>query len=69
MALDVNRPTYDNINDEIKDQKFSIGKNGKTLKFYNHEAKKKVFEIHHYGDGKTIYFKKKDKNQKSNTYL
>lgn len=39
--------------------------NGKTLQFYNQEGVKKEFEIHHYGEGGTLYFKKNVRIQKN----
>ncbi len=31
----------------------------KKLQFYNSDGVKKVFDVHHYGKGETILFKKK----------
>lgn len=69
MALFANEPAEDLLNSDIRDNDFSIDSEGKTLQFYNHKSEKKVFNIHHYGEGKKIYFKKRNKNEKSNSYL
>lgn len=47
--------------DTFIDNDFIIDEKLKTLEFYNHNLEKKVFEIFHYGNGKTIYLKKKTK--------
>jgi hypothetical protein len=53
------------LNSENKNEYFTIV-DGKKFEFYNLEGEKKVFKIHHYGNGKTLYFKKNKK--KSNSY-
>ena len=50
------------------DNDFTIDEDGKTLEFYDHNLEKKVFEIHHYGDGKRIYLKK-DNKRNNNRFL
>ena len=58
MALRIKQPTGDLLNCDIRDFEFTINEENKTLEFYNDKFVKQVFEIHHYDDGKKIYFKK-----------
>ena len=57
--LSLNKET--GSNDTFIDNDFIIDEKLKTLEFYNHNLEKKVFEIFIYGNGKTIYLKKKTK--------
>tara|TARA_R110000772_G_scaffold35955_5_gene86292 strand:- start:481 stop:660 length:180 start_codon:yes stop_codon:yes gene_type:complete len=59
MALSLKYSTKELSKSPFIDNDFSIDEEGKTLEFFNHNLEKKVFDIHHYGDGKRIYFKKK----------
>ena len=54
------------LNSENRNEYFSIV-NGKKFEFYDLEGEKKVFDIHHYGKGNTLYLKKNKRN-KSNSY-
>jgi len=68
MELKKNKIFKSPENSLIKDQHFSIDLDGKTLQFYNHKGEEKVFEINHYGEGNTIFFKKNDQRNKSKSY-
>ena len=61
MALSLKHGTKGLSKNPFIDNDFSIDEDGKTLEFYDQNLEKKVFEIHHYGEGKRIYFKKKNK--------
>ena len=65
MALSLKRSTRVLSKNPFIDNDFSIDEEGKTLEFYDDNLEKKVFEIHHYGDGKRIYFKKNSKRNNS----
>ena len=54
------------LNSENRNEYFSIV-NGNKFEFYDLEGEKKVFDIHHYGKGSTLYLKKNKRN-KSNSY-
>ena len=54
------------LNSENRSEYFSIV-NGKKFEFYDLEGEKKVFDIHHYGEGNTLYLRKNKRN-KSNAY-
>ena len=69
MALTTIQPAEDLLNSDIRDLDFSIDSEGKTLQFYDDKLEKKVFNIHHYGDGKKIYFKKRKTSEKSNSFV
>jgi len=69
MALTTNQPAEDLLNSDIIELDFSIDSEGKTLQFYNDKSEKKVFNIHHYGEGKKIYFKKRQKIEKSHSFV
>lgn len=56
------------LNSENREEYFSIGSNGKKFEFYNEDGEKKVFEIHHYGDGKTLYFRKNERKTELESY-
>ena len=58
MALKKIKPTNDENHNQFGDQQFSLGMDGKTLQFYDHNGVKKVYEIHRYGKGKALYFKR-----------
>jgi hypothetical protein len=53
------------LNSENRNEYFSIV-NGKEFEFYNLEGEKKVFKIHEYGNGRTLYLKKN--KRKKNSY-
>ena len=53
------------LNSENRNEYFSIVNNEK-FEFYNLDGEKKVFKIHHYGNGNTLYLKKN--KRKSNSY-
>ena len=53
------------LNSENRNEYFSIV-NGEKFEFYNLEGEKRVFDIHRYGKGKTLYLKKN--KRKSNSY-
>jgi hypothetical protein len=61
MALSLKHSSKELPKNPFIDNDFSIDEDGKTLEFYNHNLEKKVYEIHHYGDGNRIYFKKNNK--------
>ena len=54
------------LNSKNRSEYFSIV-NEKKFEFYNLDGEKKVFEIHRYGKGSTLYLKKNRRN-KSNSY-
>ena len=58
MALKLVHSSKDLLENPSIDTDFSIDEELKTLAFYDHNSEKKVFDIHHYGDGKRIYVKK-----------
>lgn len=53
------------LNSENRNEYFSII-NGKKFEFYDLEGEKKVFKIHKYGNGSTLYLKKN--KRKSNSF-
>ena len=59
MALNIKHSSKVLSKNRFIDNDFTIDEDGKTLEFFDHNLEKKVFEIHHYGDGKIIYYKKK----------
>ena len=63
MALKKIQPTNDVDQNKYSDQQYSLGVDGKTLQFYDHNGVKKVYEIHHYGNGKALYFKKETQDK------
>ena len=60
MALKNRLQVLKNVVDfDEKLQFFSNGTNGETVHYYDDKGVKNVFDVHHYGDGGTLYFKKK----------
>ncbi len=68
MALSLKHSTRKLSKNPFIDNDFSIDEEGKTLEFYDDNLEKKVFDIHHYGDGKRIYLKKNN-NRNNNRFL
>lgn len=58
MALKKIQSANDANQNQYGDQQYTLGMDGKTLQFYDHKGIKKVYDIHHYGKGKALYFKK-----------
>lgn len=65
MALSLKHSKKELSKNPFIDNDFLIDEDGKTLEFYDDNLEKKVYEIHHYGDGKRIYFKKDNKRNNS----
>lgn len=63
MALKKIQPTNGENHTAFGEQQYSIGMDGKTLQFYDHNGVRKVYEIHRYGKGKALYFKKETKDK------
>ena len=65
MALSLKLPVKKLLKNPFIDNDFSIDEESKTLQFYDQNLEKIVFDIHHYGNGKRIYYKKNNKRNNS----
>ena len=60
-----NSKNSNNMLTEMNSEEFTLGVDGKTLQFFSNDGVKKVFEIHRYGKGKALYFKRDRTTERS----
>ena len=56
------------MNSKNRDEYFSIGESGKKFEFYGHEGEKKIFEVHNYGEGNSLFVRKNRRANKAKSY-
>ena len=60
MSQNLKYPEKNVSDNPFIDNDFVINEEGKTLQFNYHNSEKLLYDIHHYGDGGRIYYKKKN---------